>query len=249
MENYKPEMSFDETVAHEYLGTVRGDEAAAVSCLEKLAGNGPVLELAVGGGRIAIPLAERGIRVDGIDFSQAMLDQLKRQPGGNAVETTLGDFADVPVADKYQLIYIVWNSLFNLLKQEEQVCCFANVARHLVPGGAFLVEAYVPSYLYRLSGDQYVNAEAIEVRSVRLDLLRHDAASQTIEESHVSLSGSGIHLNPVVQRYSWPSELDLMARLAGLRLQSRWGGWNGEPFTSASELHVSTYRAEARASG
>jgi len=241
VKDYKPEMSFDERVAHEYIGAIRGDEMAAVNCLKKLAGAGPVLELAVGGGRIALPLAKTGVRVSGIDFSHAMVEQLKKQPGGGDVATTLGDFADVPVAGKFSLVYIVWNSLFNLLTQEEQVRCFTNVASRLAGGGTFLIEAYVPTYLYRLSGDQYVNAEAIEVGTVKLDLLKHDTATQTIEESHVSLSESGIRLNPVVQRYSCPSELDLMAKLAGLELKSRWGGWKGEPFTSASAMHVSVY--------
>ena len=112
---------------------------------------------------------------------------------------------------------------------------------HLEEGGAFVVEAYVPDFLYRLRAEQYTDAEAIEVDTVRLDLLRHNAATQTIEESHVSLSRAGIHLNPVVQRYAWPSELDLMARLAGLRLKDRWGGWDREPFHSTSSAHVSVY--------
>jgi hypothetical protein len=121
------------------------------------------------------------------------------------------------------------------------VRCFQNVAAHLTEDGAFVVETYVPSFLYRLRNDQYVDAEAIEVDEVRLDVLRHDAATQIIEESHVSLSSAGIRLNPVVQRYAWPSELDLMARIAGLRLKERWGGWNREPFTSGSEMHISVY--------
>jgi hypothetical protein len=127
------------------------------------------------------------------------------------------------------------------LTQEDQVRCFQNVAAHLTGDGSFVVEAYVPSFLYRLRNDQYVDAEAIEVGEVRLDLLRHDAAGQMLEESHVSLSPVGIRLNPVVQRYAWPSELDLMARLAGLRLKERWSTWSREPFTSSSDLHISVY--------
>ena len=116
-----------------------------------------------------------------------------------------------------------------------------NVAAHLTDDGAFVVEAYVPSFLYRLRNDQYVEAEAVEVDEVRLDVLRHDAAAQTIEESHVSLSEAGVRLTPVVQRYAWPSELDLMARIAGLRLKQRWGGWERQVFDSRSETHVSVY--------
>jgi hypothetical protein len=233
-------MSFGEDVAAQYRDIRRGDEEAAVEFLARLSGGGPALELAVGTGRIALPLAARGLRVDGVDFSPAMLDQLRSKPGGAAIQVTVGDFAEVPLPGAYRLIYLVWNTLFNLLSQEEQIRCFKNVAEHLADG-VFVVEAYVPSYLYRLENDQYVEAESIEAAEVRLDVLKHDAATQTIEESHLTLSASGLHLNPVVQRYSWPSELDLMARLAGLRLRERWGGWKGEIFDSTSRLHVSVY--------
>jgi SAM-dependent methyltransferase len=241
MKDYKPAMSFGEDVAKEYGDVQRGDEVAAVAFLEQLAGGGPAFELAIGAGRIALPLAARGIRVDGIDISPAMVDQLRAKPGGDQLEVTIGDFADVPAPGRYRLIYVVWNTFFNLLTQEEQVRCFQNVAAHLTEDGSFVIETYVPSFLYRLRNDQYVDAEAIEVDEVRLDVLRHDGATQIIEESHVSLSSAGIRLNPVVQRYAWPSELDLMARIAGLRLKERWGGWNREPFTSGSEMHVSVY--------
>jgi SAM-dependent methyltransferase len=241
MENYKPIMSFGENVAAMYRDIQRGDEMAAVAFLEQLAGRGPVLELAIGTGRIALPLAARGLRVDGIDISPAMIAQLRAKPGGDAISVTVGNFADVPVPDTYRLIFVVWNTLFNLLTQEDQVRCFENVAAHLTDDGAFVVEAFVPAFLYRLRHDQYVDAEAIRVDEVRLDVLRHDMATQMIEESHVSLSAAGVRLNPVVQRYAWPSELDLMARIAGLRLQHRWGGWNREPFNATSSTHVSVY--------
>jgi hypothetical protein len=147
----------------------------------------------------------------------------------------------VPVADNYNLIFVVWNSLFNLLTQDDQVRCFQNVARHLTEEGSFVVEAYVPTFLCRLRSDQYVDTEAILVDEVKLDVLRHDISTQMIEESHVSLSPAGVRLNPVVQRYAWPAELDLMARIAGLRLAQRWGGWNREPFNSNSGMHISVY--------
>jgi SAM-dependent methyltransferase len=235
-------MSFGEDVAELYRSVQRGDEDAAVAFLARLAGAGPVLELAIGTGRIALPLAARGLRVDGVDISPAMIAQLRAQPGGAELSVTVGDFADVPMTGAYRLIYVVWNTLFNLLTQDDQVRCFTNVANHLTDDGSFVVEAYVPAFLYRLRNDQYVEAEAIQVDEVRLDLLRHDMTTQTIEESHVTLSRAGVHLNPVVQRYSWPSELDLMARIAGLRLQERWGGWNREPFSGSSSLHVSVYQ-------
>jgi len=241
MKNYEPIMSFGDDVAEIYRDQKRGDEVAAVELLAQLAAQGPALELAIGTGRIALPLAARGIRVDGIDISPAMVDQLRAQPGGDQISVVIGDFADVPVSGTYRLIYIVWNTLFNLLTQEDQVRCFINVANHLTEDGAFVIEALVPSVLYQLRNNQYVEAEAIEVNEVRLDVLRHDAGKQMIEESHVTLSPSGIHLNPVAQRYAWPSELDLMARIAGLRLKNRWGGWSQEPFNSSSSMHVSVY--------
>jgi SAM-dependent methyltransferase len=241
MKGYEPIMSFGEDVAEMCRDAQRGDEIEAVAFLEQLAGRGPALELAIGAGRIALPLAARGIRVDGVDISPAMIAQLRAKPGGDQISVTVGNFADVPAPGEYSLIFVVWNTLFNLLTQEDQVRCFENVADHLTDDGSFVVEAYVPAFLYRLRNDQYVDAEAIRVDEVRLDVLRHDMATQMIEESHVSLSPAGVRLNPVVQRYAWPSELDLMARIAGLRLKSRWGGWNREPFNSASGAHVSVY--------
>ena len=242
MKDYKPTMSFDEGVAETYRDAERGDEGAAVEFLAQLASQGPALELAIGAGRIALPLTARGIRVDGIDISPAMIAQLRTKPGGNEISVMVGDFADVPVDGIYSLIYVVWNSLFNLLTQEAQVRCFQNVARHLDGKGHFVIEAFVPTFLCRLRNNQYVDAEAILVDEVRLDVLRHDISTQMIEESHVSLSAAGVRLNPVVQRYAWPAELDLMARMAGLRLTQRWGGWNREPFNSASGTHISVYR-------
>ncbi|MGQ0615237.1 MAG: class I SAM-dependent DNA methyltransferase [Planctomycetaceae bacterium] len=241
MEGYEPVSSFGEEVARTYRDVQRGDEGAAVAFLEALAGPGPALELAIGTGRIALPLAARGLRVDGVDLSPAMVAQLRSKPGGDRLSVTIGDFADVPVEGAYRLIYVVWNTLFNLLTQDEQVRCFRNVAAHLAEEGSFVIEAYVPDFLFRLRNHQHVEAEAIEVDEVRLDLLRHDPATQRLEESHVSLSAARVRLDPVVQRYAWPSELDLMARLAGLRLVGRWGGWDRAPFTSASTLHVSVY--------
>ena len=241
MKGYKPLISFGEDVAETYRDVQRGDESAAVTFLAQLANGGPALELAIGAGRIALPLAAQGIQVDGIDISPAMLDQLRAKPGGDKIPVTVGDFADVPVTGVYRLIFVVWNTLFNLLTQEDQIRCFQNVAAHLTADGVFVVETYVPTFLYRLRNDQYVDAEMIEVDEVKLDVLRHDAATQMIEESHVSLSEAGIRLNPVVQRYAWPSELDLMARIAGLRLKERWGSWNREPFDANSAIHVSVY--------
>jgi hypothetical protein len=241
MQDYQPVMSFGKDVARTYRDILRGDEVDAVAFLAELAGGGPALELAIGTGRIALPLAERGVRMEGIDISPAMLAELGTKRGGSGIPVTVGNFADVPVSGTYRLVYVVWNTFFNLLTQEDQVRCFENVAGHLTGDGSFVVEAYVPAFLYQLRNDQHVDAEAILVDEVRLDVLRHDRATQTIEESHVSLSPSGVRLNPVVQRYAWPHEIDLMARIAGLRLKERWGGWDKRPFDSASSMHVSVY--------
>jgi len=242
MEKYTPVMSFDEHVAEVYDGLAqRGDEMATVAFLERLASGGPALELAIGTGRIALPLSARGIRVDGIDFSPAMVAKLRAKPGGNQIAVTMGNFADLAVPGTYRLIYVVFNTLFNLLTQAEQVRCFENAAAHLTDDGSFVVEGAVPADWYRLRNNQYVDLEAVEVGSVRLDVARYDPVTQTLEETHVLLSSTGIQLNPIVTRYAWPSELDLMARIAGLRLKERWAGWSREPFTSTSSNCVSVY--------
>jgi len=241
MQGYQPAMSFGEDVAGSYRDVLRGDEEPAVAFLEQLAGDGPALELAIGTGRIALPLSARGIQVDGVDISPAMIAQLRTKRGGSDLQVTIGDFADVQVPGRYRLIYVVWNTFFNLLTQDDQVRCFKNVAVHLMEDGSFVIETMMPSFLYHLQNEQYVQAEAIEVDGVVLDVLRHDPVNQMLEESHVSLSSTGVHLNPVVQRYAWPAELDLMARLAGLQLKGRYGGWDRQPFTSESKLHVSVY--------
>lgn len=239
MRKYDPASSFDEESAkrHDH----RGDEASAVAFLGELAGSGPVLELAIGTGRIALPLAKQGLRVDGIDISSAMVQRLRNKPGGQDLSVVIGDFADVAVADRYSLIFVVWNSFYNLLTQADQVRCFENVARHLLEGGSFVIEAFLPTFLYQPPGHQRVEIESIEADEVRFGLLRHDPATQTIEQSHISLAESRIRLEPVAQRYAWPSELDLMARLAGLQLKERFCGWNRETFDSKSEAHVSVY--------
>ena len=241
MQDYDPMLSFGEEVAAIYDDAPRGDEADAVRFLAHLAGDGRALELAVGTGRIALPLAAAGVAVDGIDLSEAMVARLRSKPGGDALDITIGNFADVPVDGSYRLIYIVFNTLYNLLRQDDQVRCVENVAAHLDDDGVFVVEAAVPSYLHRFRDHQSVDAEAVEVDRVTLDVSRHDPVQQLQEESHVSITRDGIQLHPIVTRYIWPSELDLMARIAGLRPAGRYGGWNREPFTGDSQLHVSVF--------
>ncbi|CAN5614307.1 class I SAM-dependent methyltransferase [soil metagenome] len=241
MKHYEPVMSFGQETAETYDDELRGDEAAAVEFLQELANGGPALELAIGTGRIALPLAALGVRVDGIDISPAMVARLRAKQGGDQISVTMGDFSEVPVDGAYRLIYVVYNTLFNLLTQEEQVRCFENVAAHLTDDGSFVVEAFVPAYLYRLRDDQYVDAEAIGVDQVKLDVGRHDPVLQMLDESHILLTHEGVRLSPIVCRYAWPSELDLMARIGGLRLKERWAGWNRDPFNSTSRTHISIY--------
>lgn len=241
MRNYKPAMTYGKEVAAMMRDQKLGDEEAAVAFLNELAGTGPALELGIGTGRIALPLAATGVRVDGIDISAHVVEQLRTKPGGDKIDVTIGDFADVPVTGTYGLIYVVWNSFANLLSQEDQVRCFENVASHLSNDGVFAIEMGSPAVLFRLRDNQYVEAEAIHVGSVWLDVLRHDPVTQMLDESHIILSSEGILLNPVMQRYVWPSELDLMARIAGLRLKDRWGDWDRSAWTSRSRTVVSVY--------
>jgi hypothetical protein len=187
-----------------------------------------------------VPLAARGVRLDGIDLSPAMVARLRAKPG-DRIPVTIGDFADVAVPGRYRLISIIFNTLFNLLTQDDQVRCFEHVATHLTDDGLFVVEAFVPAYLTRLRDERYVDAEAIGVDEVRLDVGRHDPVRQLLDESHVVLTRDGVRLYPMGTRYASPSVLDLMARIAGLRLRERWAGWNEEPFTATSARHVSVY--------
>ena len=245
MKDYRPQDSFDQASADEYDAQPRGDEEAAAEFLADLAAGRPALELAIGTGRIAVPLSNKGIPVDGIDFSEPMVAKLKAKlkatPSGDRINVSIGNFADVATENRYRLVYLVFNTLFNLLSQDEQVRCFENVARHLTDDGVFVVEAFTPGYLYRLRDNQYVNAEDIQTRQVTLDVGRHDPVSQTLTESHLEFTESGIRLAPIVTRYAWPAELDLMARIAGLRLRERWADWLRSPFTADSRLHVSVY--------
>lgn len=242
MDKYKPEMSFEDSVADGYdEDSIRGDEIATVAFLEQLARGSRALELAIGTGRIALPLAEKGIRVDGIDFSPSMIAKLRAKPGGKQLTTTLGNFADVAVPDTYDLIYIVFNTLFNLLTQDEQVRCFENVAAHLTEKGVFVVEGGIPTEFCQLRKNQYVDLEYLEVNKVHLDIARFNPVTQLLDETHVTISNTGTQLVPIVTRYVWPSELDLMARIAGLRLTERWANWNREPITPSSSNCISVY--------
>jgi SAM-dependent methyltransferase len=216
------------------------DKDEVVDVLAPLAGDGPALELAIGTGRIALPLAARGISVHGIDTSEAMVAKLRLKPGGDAIPVTMGDFADVGVDRDYPLVYVVFNTLFALRTQEDQVRCFANVARRLTPGGAFVVEAFFPD-VARYDRGQRVHASSVQVDRLSLEASVHDPVKQTVQSQQVIFTQEGTALYPVALRYAWPSEMDLMAKLAGLDLQSRWGGWRGERVDPRTQKVVSIY--------
>ena len=216
----------------------------AVEVLADLAGPGPALELGIGTGRIALPLAERGVEVRGMDASPAMVAKLRSKAGGEAIPVVMGDFADVTTDVPVTLVYVAFNTFFGLLTQDDQVRCFANVAACLAPGGRFVIEAFVPD-LGRFDRGQRVGVAEIAMDEVQLDVARHDAARQQVESAHVFLGPAGTRVYPVRLRYAWPSELDLMARLAGLELESRWQDWLRGEFTSQSAGHVSVWRKPA----
>jgi cyclopropane fatty-acyl-phospholipid synthase-like methyltransferase len=222
------------------------DTDAAVAFLAELAGTGPVLELAIGTGRIALPLADRGIDVRGIDASEEMVARLRSKPGGAGIPVTIGDFADVGVDGRYTLVYIVFNTLFALLTQEAQIRCFEHVAAHLADEGVFVVDAFVPD-LTRFDRDQRVETNRVGLEEVWLHVDRHHPAEQRVESQHVRLSEREIRFYPVQIRYAYPSELDLMARLAGLRLRERFDGWKREPYCGSTGTCVSVYERSSGA--
>lgn len=225
----------------------RPDPGTSVAVLAELAGNGPVLELGIGTGRLALPLAERGIEIHGIDASEAMLEQLREKPGGADVPVTVGNFKDVPVEGEYALVFVAYNTFFGLASQDEQVRCFENVAAHLSRDGTFVIEAFVPD-MTRWNRNQTVEATAVHADRVAIEVSRHDPVEQRIVSHQVVIADGGAKLYPVQVRYAWPSELDLMARLAGLVLRERWANWKREPFTSDSTGHVSVYEKNSMAS-
>jgi SAM-dependent methyltransferase len=217
------------------------DPGPAVEFLAGLAGDGRVLELAIGTGRVALPLAARGIAVEGVDASAAMVDRLRAKPGGQSIPVIVGDMARVPVSGPFRLVYLLFNTLFGLLSQARQTECFAGVARVLDPGGTFVIECFVPD-LTRFDHDQRVQARSVTEDSATIEVSVHDKVQQRVTTQVITMDGQGMHLRPVAVRYSWPSELDLMAALAGLRLTERYASWDRRPFTSASRSHVSVYQ-------
>ena len=234
---------FGESVAATYDDP--GDEmfapgfvAQVADVLAGLAGSGRALELAIGTGRIALPLAQRGVPVHGIDMSRAMVARLRAKPGGDAIGVTFGDYATTRVEGMFSLVYLVYNTIMNLTTQEAQVACFRNAAGHLAPGGCFVIETHIPE-LRKLPPGQ--NVLPFHVSPTRQAFDIYDFATQAMSSNYVTLDGGRGEFRSYPFRYVWPSELDLMAQMAGMRLRDRWETWAREPFTSESTKHVSVW--------
>ena len=210
-----------------------------VDFLAELAGDGAALELGIGTGRIALPLAQRGVEVHGIDLSDAMVARLRAKPGGEEIPVVIGDFATARAEGRFSLAYLVFNTINNLTTQDEQVECFENVAAHLEPGGHFVIEVGVPQ-LQRLPPGETVRPFALTPTHLGFD--EFDVAGQGLISHHYELVDGVWRSHSVPFRYVWPAELDLMARIAGMTLVERWGGWRREPLTSETTTHVSVWR-------
>ena len=206
--------------------------------LAGLAGAGRALELGIGTGRIALPLARRGVDVHGIDMSRAMVARLRAKPGGDAIGVAIGDFATTRVDGAFSLVYLVFNTINNLTAQEAQVACFRNAAAHLAPGGCFVIEVGVPG-LRRLPPGQTVVPWQVSAQRWAFDI--YDPATQAMSSNYITLEGGRGEYRSIPFRYVWPAELDLMAQLAGMRRRDRWEGWARQPFTGESTQHVSVW--------
>jgi SAM-dependent methyltransferase len=240
--DYEPS-TYGDRIADLYddLYTWKLDTQSAVEGLARLAGAGPVLELGVGTGRIALPLVERGIEVHGIDASESMVELMRRKPGGDRIPVTIGDFAEAEApGGPYSMAFVVFNTLFALPDQESQLRCVQRTAEWLADGGVLVIEAFVPD-LGRFDRGQRVDASHVGTERVVLDVSNHDPVAQRVVSQHLLFEEGNVRQIPVHIRYAWPSELDLMARLAGLRLRTRHGGWREEPFTAESPRHISVY--------
>ena len=239
--------SFDEVIAAGY------DESSAdmfdpdvlgpaVDFLAELAGKGRALELGIGTGRVALPLAERGVLVHGIELSNAMASKLREKPGGDAIDVTIGDFATTTVEGSFALVYLVYNTIMNVTTQDGQVAVFRNAAEHLEPGGRFVIEVMIPQLQRLPPGDTH---QVFEAGGDHWGVDEYDVATQGLVSHHFSLVDGTFRRSSMPFRYVWPAELDLMAELGGMRLRERWGGWRREPFSGESRTHVSVWETPA----
>jgi SAM-dependent methyltransferase len=238
---------FDESVAARYEENAadRFDAAVlgpTVDLLAGLAGDGRALEFGIGTGRVAVPLVQRGVPVSGIDLSRAMVAKLREKPEGESIDVTIGDIATTRVDGSFSLVYVVFNTFENLTTQEAQVACFQNAAAHLRPGGSFVIELAVPGLRRLPPGETY---QVFSGSDDYWGIDEYDVANQGLISHHLQIVDGKLERDSMPFRYVWPSELDLMATLAGLRLQERFGGWRGEPFTGESEEHVSVWEKPA----
>jgi SAM-dependent methyltransferase len=213
-----------------------------VDFLADLAGEGRALEFGIGTGRIALPLARRGVDVHGVDLSRAMVARLRAKPGGDDIGVTIGDFASTRVDGSFSLAYVVYNTIMNLTSQEAQVACFRNAAAHLVPGGCFVIEVMIPE-LQRLPPGEIFRVFRGSQTYWGID--EYDVANQGLTSHHIEFVDGGVETVSTPGRYAWPAEYDLMAQLARMTLRERWGGWKREPFTSESDAHVSVWEKAA----
>jgi hypothetical protein len=213
---------------------------AAVQTLFELANGGPVLEFAVGTGRIALPLAARRLAVSGIEASPEMVAKLREKPGGEDIPVVIGDMAEARVDGAFDLVFLVFNTLFNLTSQEAQVRCFRNAARHMTERAVFVIEAFVPEIAAYADGQRTRTVHVAMDRLV-IEASLHDPLTQTIHYQYVVTTPRGVRMTPLPMRYAWPAEIDLMARLAGLKLRERWGDWDRSTFKASSAKHVSVY--------
>jgi SAM-dependent methyltransferase len=229
--------TYDEGSAEMFAPEVLGP---TVDLLVELAGGKAALELAIGTGRVALPLSERGVHVHGVELSEAMVEQLRRKPGAERIEVLIADMTTSRIEGRFGLVYLVFNTIGNVTTQDDQVRCFETAAAHLEPGGVFVVEKSVP-ILRRLPPGERFAVFAHSDEHVGLD--EYDSATQLMWSHHYSSDDGGTtyRRNSVPFRYVWPSELDLMARIAGMRLRDRWADWDRTPFTSASTKHVSVW--------
>ncbi|MER9395120.1 MULTISPECIES: class I SAM-dependent methyltransferase [unclassified Mesorhizobium] len=241
MEGFRPEDSFRGDVARRYDDELRGDEDETVLFLQEIAAGRDCLEFAVGTGRIALPLAATGLRVDGIELSPDMIDMLKAKPGGSKIEVVNGDMTAVETGRRYGLVYLVFNSIGNVITQDGQVKCFENVARHLDKDGVFLLECRVPTAPMQ-ADNGFVEISHPGTGSVHIAACRYDPVSQVLDLSHIDIGNDSVRMVPLRLRLANPPEFDLMARCAGLQLDQRYGGWKREPFDARSWRHISIYR-------